>query len=50
MGNEARRAFIGATDNSTKETPPNTTVKPKEGLKKDTSGKKPLTWDDILNK
>ena len=50
MGEEARRAFIGATDNSTKETPPNTTVKPKEELKKDTSNQKPITWDDLINK
>ena len=46
MGEEARKAYIGAT----KETPPNETVKPKEDLKKDTSGKNPKTWDDIINK
>ena len=51
MGEEARKAYIGATKElEQKETPPNETVKPKEDLKKDTSGKKPKTWDDIINK
>ena len=51
MGEEARKAYIGATKElEQKETPPNETVKPKEDLKKDTSGQKPKTWDDIINK
>ena len=44
MGDEARKAYIGGMDNSTKETPP------KEEFKKDTSNQKPITWDDLINK
>ena len=44
MGEAARKAYLGETDNATKETPP------KEELKKDTSSKKPITWDDLINK
>ena len=44
MGEAARKAYLGETDNATKET------QPKEELKKDTSSKKPITWDDLINK
>ena len=57
MGEAARKAFIGAgTDNETKNTNPPATEK-KEGPKiepeifeKDTNSKKPITWDDLINK
>jgi hypothetical protein len=57
MGEAARKAFIGAsTDNETKNTYPPATEK-KEELKiepeifeKDTNSKKPVTWDDLINK
>ena len=50
MGEAARKAYVGAsTDNATKDTYPSATEK-KEELKKDTSSKKPITWDDLINK
>ena len=44
MGEAARKAYLSETDNATKET------LSKEELKKDTSNKKPITWDDLINK
>jgi hypothetical protein len=49
MGEAARKAYIGETDNATKDTYPPAT-KEKEELKKDTNSKKPITWDDLINK
>ncbi len=54
MGEAARKAFIGAgTDNETKNTNPPATEK-KEGPKIEPeifeSSKKPVTWDDFINK
>ena len=42
MGEAARKAYLGETDNKT--------IEEKEELKKDTSNKKPITWDDLINK
>ena len=42
MGEEARKAYLGGIDNKT--------IEKKEELKKDTSNKKPITWDDLINK
>ena len=43
MGEEARKAYIGAsTDNKT--------IEKEEKLKKNTGNKKPVTWDDLINK
>ncbi len=42
MGEAARKAYLGATDNKT--------IEEKEELKKDISNKKPITWDDLINK
>ena len=42
MGDAARKAYLGETDNKT--------IEEKEELKKDTSNKKPITWDDLINK
>ena len=50
MGEAARKAFIGAsTDNKTKDTNP-PAIEEKEELKKDTTSKKSITWDDLINK
>ena len=56
MGEAARKAFLGETDNATKNTyPPAIEEKeePKiepEIFEKDTNSKKPITWDDLINK
>ena len=42
MGEAARKAYLGGIDNKT--------IEKKEELKKDTSNKKPITWDDLINK
>ena len=42
MGEAARKAYLGETDNKT--------IEKKETPKKDTSNKKPITWDDLINK
>ena len=56
MGEAARKAFLGETDNATKNTNP-PAIEKKEELKiepeifeKDTNSKKPITWDDLINK
>ena len=55
MGDEARKAYIGGMDNSTKETPPIEEVPaPKNDEVKNDQPKKenknPITWDDLINK
>jgi len=49
MGEAARKAYLGATDNATKKDtyPPAIKDEPK---KEKTSNKKPVTWDDLINK
>lgn len=42
MGDAARKAYLNETDNKT--------IEKKEELKKDISNKKPITWDDLINK
>ena len=49
MGEAARKAFLGETDNKTKDTNP-PAIEEKEELKKDTTSKKSITWDDLINK
>ena len=55
MGENARRAYLGETDNATKNTYPpaieeeTPKIKP-EVFEKDTNSKKPITWDDLINK
>ena len=55
MGDEARKAYIGGLDNSTKKTPPIEKVPtPKKDEVKNDQPKKenknPITWDDLINK
>lgn len=42
MGEAARKAYLDATDNVTKNIPPSTN--------KETKNKNPITWDDLINK
>ena len=56
MGEAARKAFLGETDNATKNTYPPAIEKKEEPkiepeiFEKDTNSKKPVTWDDFINK
>ena len=45
MGEAARKAYIGASTDTD-----NKTIEKEEKLKKNTSSKKPITWDDLINK
>jgi len=55
MGENARRAYLGETDNATKNTYPpaieeeTPKIEP-EVFENDTNSKKPITWDDLINK
>ena len=42
MGKEAKKAYLDATDNVTKNIPP--------AKNKETKNKNPITWDDLINK
>ena len=56
MGEAARKAFLGETDNATKNTYPPAIEKKEEPkiepeiFEKDANSKKPITWDDLINK
>jgi hypothetical protein len=49
MGEAARKAYLGATDNATKKDTYPPAIK-EETKKEKTSNKKPATWDDLINK
>ena len=49
MGESARKAYLGATDNATKKDTYPPAIK-EETKKEKTSNKKPVTWGDLINK